>query len=485
MLLRRPCSSRALAAALAVTWVVSPSHGGPVDPRPLADLTWTEVRTEHFTIVTDATEGAAMNIGRRLEDFARLLRTLHPGLRVFPSLPTDIYVFRSDAEMKDFTPSGTESISGYSTAGPGRSLFVTSAEVESDERAQVVCHEFTHLFIDANFADMPLWLNEGLAQYYQTFRLRGQRAEFGHPIDWRMEWLESHPLASLEMLFAMKTRAHAYQMANELRTTTYSEGWAIVHYLKADPARSTRFDSVLVSMRRGTPAPTAFRAQFPSEQWEAMVHDVQQYIHNGMLRNASVSLATVDAPEPRSRTLADGDALAALGDLSLALRADDNATALYQAALERQAGQARAQAALGYIADRGGDSTKAEAAYVKAAPGTASDVRVPLLAGMGTLERAHRAYAAANQASDAYTACVLAARARFARCLEIDPRQPEALGGLGITYIARGEAPDEAVRALEAATEALPSYEGYRNALRDAREIHASRHDEAPGATHK
>lgn len=461
---------RALAAAIAVAGAVSLVRGEGLDPGPLAAATWTEVRTEHFTIVTDAPGSNAGSIGRRIEEFAYFLRALNPGLRVYPSLPTDIYVFRSDEEMKQFTPHGAENISGYSSAGPGRSLFVTSAETDNEERAQVVCHEYTHLFIGTNFTDTPVWLNEGLAQYYQTFRQRGRHAEFGHELDGRREWLDSHPPVSLEVLFAMKTSARAYQADNDLRTTTYVEGWGIVHYLKADPARAARFDSVLVHMRRGATAPAAFREQFPSDHWEALVHDVQQYVHTGMLRNNSVTLEPADVQDTRDRTLSDGDALAALGDLSLALNADDDATALYKAALEREPGHARAQAALGYLADRAGDSARAEAAYVKAVPAAGKDVRVPLLAALGTLQRAHRVYEATKEPSSAYEAYVLAARARFRRCLEIDPHHPEALGGLGITFLELGEVPDEAVHALEAATDALPSYAGYRTALRSARE---------------
>jgi len=183
-----------------------------------------------------------------------------------------------------------------------------------------------------------------------------------------------------------------------------------------------------------------------------------------------VALAASEGEEPRGRTLPDGDALAALGDLALALQADDNAAALYKAALEREPGHARAQAALAYIAERGGDSTAAEAGYAKALLGAGKDERVPLLAGLGTLERARRVYEAKSGGSDPYPQYVLAARARFNRCLAIAPHQPEALGGLGITYVALGQSSDDAVRALEAATEALPSYEGYRRALRSARE---------------
>src|SRR5262249_16196135 len=156
-----------------------------------------------------------------------------------------IYVFRNRAEMAAFTPMGVESIEGFSTAGIGRNVFVMNAEVEGSDRSSVVCHEFTHVFVRSNFADMPLWLNEGLAEYYQSFRLPGHKAEFGHDFEGASYWLGEHEWADIDLLFAMKGASEAYRKDNELRTTTYAEGWAITHYLRSDPGRAAQFDSIL------------------------------------------------------------------------------------------------------------------------------------------------------------------------------------------------------------------------------------------------
>ena len=458
-----------------------------LDPVAVARADWLEVATEHFTILTDATEGVAMGVGRRLEEFCDMLHTLHTGLRNYPALPTVIYVFRDRSEMAAFSPEGVENVAGFSTVGPGRNLFVMNAEVEGTSRASVVCHEFTHVFLNSNFSEMPVWMNEGLAEYYQTFRRRGRRAEFGHVIAGPSEWLESHPWTDLSMLFAMNTAAHAYQRDNDLRSTMYAQGWAIIHYLEADAARAVRLDSVLVAMRRGTPARVAFRAQFPADEWPALIDEVKRYVHDGALEPRAVNVSSeVDRREPRARTLSDSQAMLWLGDLMLSLGPgrERGASALYRAALAEEPALARAQAGLGYVADRSSDTSKAEAAYSDAARLAPGDARSALLAGLGRLQRAAHLSDSSSVSHTEIEQCLTSARQSLKRCLESDHDNPEALGALGLTFTWLGEAPEEAIRGLSAAVDALPAYSQFRAALKTARELRAREYSEAGKPEH-
>jgi tetratricopeptide (TPR) repeat protein len=446
-----------------------------VDPIAVAKADWHEVATRHFTILTDAPEGIAMGAGRRLEDFCEMLHTLHPGLRNIPALPTVIYVFRDRAEMATFSPTTLENVAGFSTVGPGRNLFVMNAEVEGTDRASVVCHEFTHVFLNSNFSEMPVWMNEGLAQYYQTFRLRGRRAEFAHAIEGPPEWLESHAWADFDLLFAMNTAARAYQRDNELRSTMYAQGWATIHYLGADPARAARLDSVLVAMRHGTPARMAFRAQYPVDQWPQLIEAVKRHVHDGAFDARAVSLsAATEAAGPRERTLSAPEATQWLGDLMLSLGPgrQPGAVALFRSAVEGDPSLARAQASLGYLADRASDTLKAEAAYSAAERLAPRDARVALLTGLGRLQRAVLLGDSSADPGD-IERCLALARRDLQRCIGSEPDNPEALGALGLTVTWLGEASEDAIRDLTAAVDALPAYPQYRAALKAAREMQA------------
>jgi tetratricopeptide (TPR) repeat protein len=319
-------------------------------------------------------------------------------------------------------------------------------------------------------------LNEGLAQYYQSFRLRGHKAEFGHDYEGASYWLETHEWAEFYLLFAMKGASEAYRKDNELRTTTYAEGWAIAHYLQSEPGRAARFDSVLSAMHRGVTPMLAFRGQFPPDEWPTMIQDMKKYIHDGMLSPRTLLLSgPADEPELQGRAVPTAEALMRLGDLMMMLGEGRGASAkgLYQAALKQSGDLAQAHAAIGYLADRSGDSAKAEAAYSKAEAIAPRDARVALLAGLGTMSRAARLFEDPNTTPDAKRTCLLVARAHLEGYIHSGGTNPEALGTYGLTFVLLGEAPDQALRALEVAADELPSYTHFQAALRTARALNA------------
>src|SRR5712692_9253166 len=90
---------RSGAMLLAAAWIAfSP---GPALALPRDPDAWIRVESRSFTLFSDASESATLEIAARLETFRAVLARLHPGLEVSSPLPTFIYVFKSDDA---FTP---------------------------------------------------------------------------------------------------------------------------------------------------------------------------------------------------------------------------------------------------------------------------------------------------------------------------------------------------------------------------------------------
>ena len=441
-----------------------PTAAATLVPASLEDAPWVEVRTKHFRILTDAGENAAMPVAQRLEQFGVLLHTLYPGLRTYPVLPVDVYVFRDQARADLFSPSSPENRTAFATSGPGRNLFVIHAQAEGAGNSAVICHEYTHLFLAANFRGLPLCFDEGLAEYYGTFRPRGKVMEFGHTHEGWVAWLNGHEYADIGLLFAGNTASAAYRSNNDLERTTYAEGWALTHYLMAAPDREARLDSVLAALRRGRPARTAFRDQFPSEQWPQLVETVKRYIHDGTLEARSVRMADeLDRFPATTRTVPAGEVFTSLGDLALSLGPDrlPDAAALYDAALARDSTLARARAGSGYVADQRADTTLAERCYVRAETDAPSDSRVALFAGLGTVQRLAR---------PSRPGTISSARRRLERCRSLDPDNPEAVGVLAELDLVQGHVTEDTRRALASALDQLPAREDFARAMKQVRE---------------
>jgi hypothetical protein len=124
--------------------------------------------------------------------------------------------------------------------GPGMVLAYWSRDFEVDLR-----HECTHALLHASMPVVPLWLDEGLAQYFEV--PRSQRAN-GHPnLASIQSSLRAGPAPAMETL-DKKTRL------SEMGRTEYRDAWAWVHFMLHGPpeARQALAD-YLRDLQEGNP----------------------------------------------------------------------------------------------------------------------------------------------------------------------------------------------------------------------------------------
>ena len=124
--------------------------------------------------------------------------------------------------------------------GPGMVLAFRSPDFEVDLR-----HETTHAMLHAVLADLPLWLDEGLAEYFET--PADQRAG-GNPYLAHARWLAwAGQLPSLEPLEALTDLA-------DMGRGEYRAAWAWVHFmLNGPPAAKSELIRYLADARSGLP----------------------------------------------------------------------------------------------------------------------------------------------------------------------------------------------------------------------------------------
>jgi tetratricopeptide (TPR) repeat protein len=222
------------------------------------------VRTPHVEVVTDATHAVAMRVALRLEDLHRSLVELLPPLAV-ESSPVQVIVFRDATLARAYAPTWRgvrDDVAGFSHAGPDRRRVVV---VDDQGRTpSVVQHEYVHSLFDLAWPDVPLWLNEGLAEYFSTFTADERRAVLGAPVFSHVEWLAAHDLVPLDRLFAIDHDSPEYHEGDR-RGTFYAESWALTHVLlsgsKDDIARLGR---MVAACATGERFEAAFAREFGS-----------------------------------------------------------------------------------------------------------------------------------------------------------------------------------------------------------------------------
>ncbi len=206
--------------------------------------TWADARiTGPFTCQADFSLAGLEGV---LDSLASLQNDLVQLLGVAPAKePIEIYLFHDKATysayMKRYLPGVPERKALYvKNQGPGRVFAFWSRDVEVDLR-----HECTHALLHASLPLVPLWLDEGLAQFFEVSA--AQRAQ-GHPqLDGVRRNVRRREVPKLQTL---ENKVEVAQMGR----TEYRDSWAWVHFmLLGPPAAREELKAYLADIQHNTP----------------------------------------------------------------------------------------------------------------------------------------------------------------------------------------------------------------------------------------
>jgi len=165
-----------------------------------------------------------------------------------------IFIFRSAKDWQDFIrTSGMKEEWAFSIVR-GPEMYLQQADGAS-ESGGVLAHEMTHLVLNRIFPRrLPLWLNEGLAEWYEEF---GYAAFKGIKKSRRQHFKNQEPLYPLPGLFS------AVEYPPEVEAF-YFTSKMLVGYLLLEHARD-KFMPFTNDLMDGTEADSAFRKHYGIE----------------------------------------------------------------------------------------------------------------------------------------------------------------------------------------------------------------------------
>lgn len=204
---------------------------------------WIEVASPHFTVMTDASAKEGRKAAEDFEQIRAVFAKAFPGARVDPGQPVIILAVKNEKDLKALLPAYWE-IKGHShPAG----IFVpdvqanyvalrldavggSAAPGETESPYHMIYHEYFHLLERLNFDHLPLWLTEGLADFYGNTLIQSRQVEIGDADPVYRERLQYSQRIPLETLFTVDPSSPYYNEEN--RTSIfYAESWELTHYL--------------------------------------------------------------------------------------------------------------------------------------------------------------------------------------------------------------------------------------------------------------
>src|SRR6185369_8618919 len=328
--------------------------------------TWVSVRTANFFLLGNANEKDIRKVGLKLEQFREVFTRLFPKMRFNTSIPTTVIVFKNHNSYAPFKP--RPNIAGYFQAGDDVNYITLTTELYGGQDPfTVIFHEYTHLLVKNTFESVPLWFNEGLAEYYSTFTITDdQKVRLGAPIGSHVYLLRESKMLPLRTLFEVDYDSPHYNEKDK-QSIFYAQSWALMHYLIIGKAgKVEQLGKFMELLRSKVPMEQAFQQAFETP-FEVMEKDLRDYVKKDRYNvidghfEQKLALDTTTEATP----LTEAEAQAYLGDLLLHSNRADAYTYL-QKAVKLDPNLAMAHASLGMAYFREGKVDEAYASLERA-----------------------------------------------------------------------------------------------------------------------
>jgi len=298
---------------------------------PDTEQPWARIVTTHFDIISSSGDRRTRDLARDLETLAAALADIRPAAT--PTTHTRVFVFARRREVQPYFDllmhREKADVSGAFVAQSNRAtMFIDDSRRISDRTPY---HELVHYLMGNSPQRAPLWVEEGLAEYYSSAEVHGGIIRVGAQIHEHIERLKRGKLIPVSEVFTT---------TDSIAQTFYAESWAIVDWMINRDRHA--FDAFLRDVMSGTPSDVALQKYFHKTPGdiEFLITSLPQLT---MTLQVRVPEVTADATRVNR-----ADLLFELGHFLTTIDgARDAANQYFRAAVEANPKHARAFAALG------------------------------------------------------------------------------------------------------------------------------------------
>lgn len=233
-------------------------------------------QSHFYRVNTDIEPGLAQDLARRLdamhEEYARRLMQFEPAS---DTEMVEAYLFDKQDDYLHFAGNAMRSTGGVYI--PSRNaLAAFNVGQGRDSLRRTLQHEAFHQFAANAFkTPLPMWLNEGMAQYFEEGLWTGDGFALAQVPPRRVRQLKADIRAKrivpFDQFLTMTPEQWGKALGSHSSTsgaTQYNQAWAMVHFLVNDldasgrPRYRTRLVQLLQLIHAGSPADKAFVQAF-------------------------------------------------------------------------------------------------------------------------------------------------------------------------------------------------------------------------------
>lgn len=378
-------------------------------PAAAENRQWVLARSPGFVVVSDAGEKKARQVAHQFEQVRGLFREILQA-RVDPGRLVIIFAVRDENGLRELLPDywkrkGGTRPAGVFIAGRDKHLVALRLDAETANPFHVPYHEYTHLLTRLNVSWVPLWLREGLAEFYASSEIDEKEVRWGLLARDHVVLLRHVPLLKMGELLAADPSSPLYNEGSRAGIF-YAQSAVLTHYLLLGaPERRGQLQELFKLLEADVEEAEALRRAFGD--LGKLESELATYVRRLSFPGIKTEVH-IDAQQIQATPLAPAEAEALRGDFLARTGRPREAGALLEAALRKDPALSWAHEGLGVIEWGRGRHPEALRHFTEAArlsprnylarfrAGLIEEPRADRVADAARRERALRAAAEAN-----------------------------------------------------------------------------------------
>jgi TPR repeat protein len=201
---------------------------------------WLEIKSPHFTVVTNDSERQARKVAWQFEQIRAAVQKIWPWAKIDTGRPFVVFAARDEATLKTLAPQYWEGKrfrpTSFSAAGRDREFVALRTDVaEPDEIGSNPYQTAYWSYVSAVFSRsfpqrLPHWYSRGMAEVLSNTIVREREVHVGRPMRGNLELMTQRPLIPFEEFLAADQRSHWLTQDGDISRFD-AQAWALMHLL--------------------------------------------------------------------------------------------------------------------------------------------------------------------------------------------------------------------------------------------------------------
>ena len=154
-----------------------------------------------------------------------------------PDPPVIVLALKDKKAMQALLPEaylakGSLGLAGLFLRAPDKNYILVRLDAQGAHPFATVYHEYTHFMMRNASEWIPLWMNEGLAEFYQNTDIQEKEVLLGEPNTDDILYLRQNRLLPLITLLKVDQTSPTIK-----GSVFYAESWALTHYIEISDAQ--------------------------------------------------------------------------------------------------------------------------------------------------------------------------------------------------------------------------------------------------------